>query len=106
MSVYTALSPNTDIKLGGLICFSGYILQEKIILKNILHSINKDVPTFIYHGEDDQVVPIKKCLDGFNKILPDMKNSILKTEKNQGHEISDDQVNYFFNWFHEKTILK
>jgi phospholipase/carboxylesterase len=47
-------------KLAGLLCLSGY-LPLHTTLEQERHAASRDTPIFMAHGEDDQVIPIRRA---------------------------------------------
>jgi predicted peptidase len=46
----------------------------------------KDIPTWIFHGDQDQVVPVKNSLDAFEILEPINPNVHLTIYKGIGHD--------------------
>ena len=77
-------------RLGGVVALSGYVLDTCNYPQDI-HESNKDTALLVYHGEQDQVVPItfsQQTFDGLKGYI-NMKYEKLR---NLQHEVHPDEI--------------
>ena len=76
--------------LGGIIALSGYVLDSCNYPKEI-HEANQDTNLLVYHGEHDQVVPVKYSEYTFNQLQGHINMKYTKLKQLQ-HEVYPDEI--------------
>lgn len=89
-------------KLAGLLCLSGYVpLYQKLPIER--HLINQNVPIFMAHGDDDQVIPFLRA-EQSRDYLKQFGYDVEWHDYPMGHTVSAQEIVDMGAWF--KRILK
>jgi phospholipase/carboxylesterase len=90
LSLYTGLS-HADRPVNGIIGFSSYAMEYNI------KSILKNTPVFLYHGQNDFIVPFGMAKESYEKRLQGVSYT-LQSEANLGHQLSLNSLNEVKKW--------
>ncbi|KAL0478444.1 lysophospholipase [Acrasis kona] len=104
ISLLTGLSyPNNRLK--AIVAASGYTLQrwKKEVPNHItVHEQQKNIPVYIHHGEDDQVVSYQYASMCYEELKNEHGvNLIIETDPYQGHHFTDEQVSFYHKLLNE-----
>lgn len=94
MSIHVGLT--APYLLGGIVCLSGYMFPFTSYEED-----KKDLPIFIGHGSDDELIPEKKAKESFKNLL-NKKGNIVYKSYDVGHSIDYQEledVKNFINKF-------
>lgn len=89
-----------NIKIGGIICLSGYLPLYDYIKEHELDLVvNKSCPVFVGHGAKDKVINLdmyQRTVDLLEELGFDAVT--LKQYKNLGHSCNDEEITDIFKW--------
>ena len=96
LSLVTGLNYN-NCNLGGLILLSGWLLKNKII-KFMKSKKYNNIPIFIGHGTNDNVVDYSNSHDINNYLKSKLMNITLNSYENMNHSVSMKERIDIINW--------
>ncbi|HET9136783.1 MAG TPA: dienelactone hydrolase family protein [Candidatus Kapabacteria bacterium] len=101
MSYDIVSNPQDGITIKAVVILSGYIpaKTKELLLQQNLH----DLPFFISHGEDDDLISLS-ALDEAKEVLLQAKAEVTANKYPIGHSISDEVLSDLSRWFSEHHV--
>ena len=90
-------------KLGSIIALSSYLPLRNKFGKEI-NSTNKNIPIFMAHGLNDQIIPYPIAQMSYNKLIEQNYQITFKTYPMQ-HHLCQQEIEDISSWLNEKFIL-
>lgn len=88
--------------LGGLIILSSYLLYPEKVKLNRISSVNRDIPIFMAHGRQDDVVPFSLA-EQHQKLLEEKKYNITwKSYENLNHGVCQEELDDLSLWLKQQ----
>jgi len=97
IALYTGLRASNP--LAGIIALSGYLPLHK----QLEHSHRTDVPIFLAHGEQDDILPIEYGRSSHEQLEKWQVPVSFHTYR-MAHSVSDEEIRDLKRWLHEKLL--
>ncbi|KAK0472385.1 hypothetical protein IW261DRAFT_1570994 [Armillaria novae-zelandiae] len=107
MSLFVTVT-RTDLKISGVVMLSGRMLLPEKLAESMRTGNAKDVPMFIGHGTDDEIITIETngtCLDALKAagfVVQEKTNEVggisYRVYKELGHSVKAQEMDDLKDW--------
>ncbi|GHC44949.1 alpha/beta hydrolase [Roseibacillus persicicus] len=81
--------------IAGILALSGYLLEDD---SHPVPSPARDIPVGLFHGDDDEVVPLQAAQESFASLKANRYSPSLKIYPHLGHSVNQAEVQDLFEW--------